>query len=53
MEVGGVRISSQDGGNNEITATLASPEPSSIVIATFSALGFLGYSLRRRKAKRN
>lgn len=51
MEVGGVKISSQDGGSNEITATLASPEPSSIVIATFSALGFLGYSLRRRKAK--
>jgi len=37
-------------GHQEITATLV-PEPSSMVLATFGALGFVGYSLRRRIAK--
>ena len=37
-------------GGNEIAASLV-PEPSSMVVATFGALGFLGYSLRRRIAK--
>lgn len=35
---------------NEISAYLV-PEPSSIVLATFGVLGFLGYSLRRQLAK--
>lgn len=47
-EVGGVMISTQDG--SEIAANLV-PEPSTMVIATLGALGFLGYSFRRRKAK--
>jgi PEP-CTERM motif len=37
-------------GHQEITATLV-PEPSSMVLATFGALGLLGYSHRRRIAK--
>ena len=36
-------------GGSEITANNTStPEPSSVVVATFGALGLLGYSFRRR-----
>lgn len=45
----GIRVSSE-GGGPEIVANLV-PEPPSMVLATFGAIGFLGYSLRRRMAK--
>jgi PEP-CTERM motif len=47
-EINGLKVSMVS-DPHEITASLAVPEPSSLVIAAFGALGFLGYSLRRQK----